>query len=90
MTTCVAAEQHFLDPISLIGDDRWRSDGRPTPRPLARCCCTGAPADTVGGLACFVSSRAQVALAPGKRAVGESMCGATVATTAQKVDGVAA
>ena len=54
----------FLDPISLNGDDserlkvprgrRWRSDGRPTPRPLARCCCTRASADTVGELAFFL------------------------------------
>eukprot|EP01046_Picozoa_sp_COSAG06_P019006 COSAG06_NODE_1340_length_9800_cov_40.231158_3_plen_274_part_00 len=62
-------------------EGRWRPDGRPTPRLLARCCCTRASADTIGTLVFFVSYNVRVALAAGKRAMRESMCGATVAST---------
>ena len=70
----------FLDPISLIGDDSEALPRAPAPMagppraPLAWCCCTRASGGTVGELAFFVSSRVQVALAAGKRAVRESMC----------------
>jgi hypothetical protein len=70
----------FLDPISLIGDDSEALPRAPAPMagppraPVAWCCCTRASDGTVGELAFFASSRVQVALAVGKRAVRESMC----------------